>query len=271
MSLWLRSERGPNRSRCSLAITSCRCSIIASAPERPGVRLDQCRLEHIDIVGELRCCRHPRSESHRRRFANRKSATECKGLPGSGWPLERGWRLRPSRRGKGAMLTHARVRRACRSWRDPSRWTWLSGRRQALILLGRDTEAIRALRAALDANPEGIRGSALLPQRHTRGVPPRRSAISRLVLRGATPLPAIEYGLELASYACSVCRDPRSSNEMNKGLARHRRNRGWTKTTSFGKQLMLNGDDHAPVRRARGGLRSKHRPLPQNNARPRTN
>ena len=39
--------------------------------------------------------------------------------------------------------------------RDPSRWTWLSGRGQALILLGRDTEAIRALRAALDANPKG--------------------------------------------------------------------------------------------------------------------
>jgi TolB-like protein/DNA-binding winged helix-turn-helix (wHTH) protein/cytochrome c-type biogenesis protein CcmH/NrfG len=37
--------------------------------------------------------------------------------------------------------------------RDPGRWTWLDGRGHALILLGRDEEAIRALTSALDANP----------------------------------------------------------------------------------------------------------------------
>ena len=37
--------------------------------------------------------------------------------------------------------------------RDPGRWTWLDGRGHALILLGRNEEAIRALTGALDANP----------------------------------------------------------------------------------------------------------------------
>jgi TolB-like protein len=38
--------------------------------------------------------------------------------------------------------------------RDPGRWTWLDGRGHALILLGRDEEAVRALISALDANPK---------------------------------------------------------------------------------------------------------------------
>jgi tetratricopeptide (TPR) repeat protein len=37
--------------------------------------------------------------------------------------------------------------------RDPGRWTWLDGRGHALILLGRDEEAVRTLISALDANP----------------------------------------------------------------------------------------------------------------------
>src|SRR5262245_57915153 len=38
--------------------------------------------------------------------------------------------------------------------RDPGRWTWLDGRGHALILLGRDEEAVRTLISALDANPK---------------------------------------------------------------------------------------------------------------------
>jgi adenylate cyclase len=40
--------------------------------------------------------------------------------------------------------------------RDPGRWSWLDSRGHALILLGRDLEAIRFLRMALDANPNGL-------------------------------------------------------------------------------------------------------------------
>ena len=40
--------------------------------------------------------------------------------------------------------------------RDPGRWTWLDGRGHALILLGRDEEAIRALINALEANPRYV-------------------------------------------------------------------------------------------------------------------
>ena len=46
--------------------------------------------------------------------------------------------------------------------RDPGRWTWLDGRGHALILLGRDEEAIRSLTGALDANPKGISSHAFL-------------------------------------------------------------------------------------------------------------
>jgi TolB-like protein/DNA-binding winged helix-turn-helix (wHTH) protein/predicted Zn-dependent protease len=46
--------------------------------------------------------------------------------------------------------------------RDPGRWTWLDGRGHALILLGRDAEAIRALTGALDANPRSISTHAFL-------------------------------------------------------------------------------------------------------------
>jgi TolB-like protein/DNA-binding winged helix-turn-helix (wHTH) protein/tetratricopeptide (TPR) repeat protein len=46
--------------------------------------------------------------------------------------------------------------------RDPGRWTWLDGRGHALILLGRDEEAIRALNSALDANPKNVSPHAFL-------------------------------------------------------------------------------------------------------------
>jgi TolB-like protein/DNA-binding winged helix-turn-helix (wHTH) protein/cytochrome c-type biogenesis protein CcmH/NrfG len=46
--------------------------------------------------------------------------------------------------------------------RDPARWTWLDGRGHALILLGRDEEAIHALTSALDANPKNLSSHAFL-------------------------------------------------------------------------------------------------------------
>ena len=46
--------------------------------------------------------------------------------------------------------------------RDPGRWTWLDGRGQALILLGRDEEALRSFRLALEANPNSTGTYALL-------------------------------------------------------------------------------------------------------------
>jgi adenylate cyclase len=46
--------------------------------------------------------------------------------------------------------------------RDPGRWTWFDGRGQALLLLGRDEEAIRSLSSALEANPKSIGSHALL-------------------------------------------------------------------------------------------------------------
>jgi tetratricopeptide (TPR) repeat protein len=46
--------------------------------------------------------------------------------------------------------------------RDPGRWTWLDGRGHALILLGRDDEAIRVLNRALDANPKNASPHAFL-------------------------------------------------------------------------------------------------------------
>jgi adenylate cyclase len=46
--------------------------------------------------------------------------------------------------------------------RDPGRWTWLDGRGHALILLGRDEEAVRALMGALDANPRTVFSHAFL-------------------------------------------------------------------------------------------------------------
>jgi len=46
--------------------------------------------------------------------------------------------------------------------RDPGRWTWLDGQGHALILLGRDEEAARSLRAALDSNPNNVGKYALL-------------------------------------------------------------------------------------------------------------
>jgi TolB-like protein/DNA-binding winged helix-turn-helix (wHTH) protein/tetratricopeptide (TPR) repeat protein len=46
--------------------------------------------------------------------------------------------------------------------RDPARWTWLDGRGHALILLGRDEEAIHSLTSALDANPKYLSSHAFL-------------------------------------------------------------------------------------------------------------
>jgi len=46
--------------------------------------------------------------------------------------------------------------------RDPGRWTWLDGRGHALILLGRDEQATRALIDALDANPRNVSSHAFL-------------------------------------------------------------------------------------------------------------
>ena len=46
--------------------------------------------------------------------------------------------------------------------RDPGRWTWLDGRGHALILLGRDEEAVRSLRSALEANPRNVGSYAFL-------------------------------------------------------------------------------------------------------------
>jgi TolB-like protein/Flp pilus assembly protein TadD len=46
--------------------------------------------------------------------------------------------------------------------RDPGRWTWLAGKGQALILLGREAEAIVPLRAAIDANPADVGDYAVL-------------------------------------------------------------------------------------------------------------
>jgi tetratricopeptide (TPR) repeat protein len=46
--------------------------------------------------------------------------------------------------------------------RDPGRWTWLDGRGHALILLGRDEEAVPSLRSALEANPRNVGSYAFL-------------------------------------------------------------------------------------------------------------
>jgi adenylate cyclase len=45
---------------------------------------------------------------------------------------------------------------------DPGRWTWLDSRGQALILLGRDEEAIRALTGAVQANPKNVTSQGFL-------------------------------------------------------------------------------------------------------------
>ena len=46
--------------------------------------------------------------------------------------------------------------------RDPGRWTWLGGKGQALILLGRDVEATASLRAAVESNPADVGDYAVL-------------------------------------------------------------------------------------------------------------
>ena len=46
--------------------------------------------------------------------------------------------------------------------RDPGRWTWLGGKGQVLILLGRDQQAIASLRAAIEANPADVGDYAVL-------------------------------------------------------------------------------------------------------------
>ena len=46
--------------------------------------------------------------------------------------------------------------------RDPSRWTWLGGKGQALLLLGRDAEAITSLHSAIESNPADVGDYAVL-------------------------------------------------------------------------------------------------------------
>lgn len=46
--------------------------------------------------------------------------------------------------------------------RDPARWTWMQGLGRALMQLGRDAEAVAALRLAVEGNPAWARGHALL-------------------------------------------------------------------------------------------------------------
>ncbi|HYZ31859.1 MAG TPA: tetratricopeptide repeat protein, partial [Crenalkalicoccus sp.] len=46
--------------------------------------------------------------------------------------------------------------------RDPSRWGWMQCLGRALMQLGRDAEAVEALRQALESNPGWARGHALL-------------------------------------------------------------------------------------------------------------
>jgi TolB-like protein/Flp pilus assembly protein TadD len=46
--------------------------------------------------------------------------------------------------------------------RDPARWTWMQGLGRALMQLGRDAEAVAALRLVVESNPAWSRGQALL-------------------------------------------------------------------------------------------------------------
>lgn len=46
--------------------------------------------------------------------------------------------------------------------RDPARWTWMQGLGRAMMQLGRDAEAVAALRLAVEGNPAWPRGHALL-------------------------------------------------------------------------------------------------------------
>ena len=46
--------------------------------------------------------------------------------------------------------------------RDPGRWTWLGGKGQALVLLGRDGEAIASLQEAVESNPADVSDYAVL-------------------------------------------------------------------------------------------------------------
>jgi adenylate cyclase len=46
--------------------------------------------------------------------------------------------------------------------RDPGRWTWFGGKGQALLLLGRDAEAIKILHAAIESNPTEVGDYAVL-------------------------------------------------------------------------------------------------------------
>jgi TolB-like protein/cytochrome c-type biogenesis protein CcmH/NrfG len=46
--------------------------------------------------------------------------------------------------------------------RDPGRWTWLGGKGQSLLLLGRDDEAIASLRSAIEANSADVGDYAVL-------------------------------------------------------------------------------------------------------------
>src|SRR5262245_57854258 len=45
---------------------------------------------------------------------------------------------------------------------DPGRWSWFDAKGQALLLLGRDDEAIRSLRTAIEVNPTYVSAYAVL-------------------------------------------------------------------------------------------------------------
>jgi len=58
---------------------------------------------------------------------------------------------------------------------DPGRWTWLGGKGQALLLLGRDAEAIKSLRGAVEANPANVGDYAVLAEAYALTRSGRRS------------------------------------------------------------------------------------------------
>src|SRR5262249_54412102 len=76
--------------------------------------------------------------------------------------------------------------------RDPARWTWLDSRGHALVLLGRDEEAVRALIAALDANPKNHFTHAFLAAAYAllgRSEEARAALVAYLERRPGTRIP----------------------------------------------------------------------------------
>ena len=71
--------------------------------------------------------------------------------------------------------------------RDPGRWTWLDSQGHALVLLGRDLEAIRFLRMALDANPNAVSPHAFLAAAYALHRSPGRGAGRAWAIRSVAP------------------------------------------------------------------------------------